>query len=43
MPNKPTMTKHCANINQLRLRPSRLVSNGSESRSTKGAHTHLKP
>jgi hypothetical protein len=37
------MTKHCANISQLRLRPSNLVIKGSESRSTKGAHIHLKP
>jgi len=43
MPINPTMTKHCAKISQLRLRPSSLVIKGKDSLSTKGAHTHLKP
>ena len=43
MPTSPATTTACANSSQLRRRPSQRVSSGSGSRSTSGAHSHLKP
>ena len=41
MPMSPTITTPCASSSQPRRRPSKVVSGGSGSRSTSGAHTHL--
>ena len=43
MPARPHITAICATSNQLRLRPSARVRPGSGTRSTIGAHIHLKP
>ena len=43
MPTMPATTPNCASSSQLRRRPSQCVRPGSGTRSTSGAHTHLKP
>ena len=42
MPTRPATISACASSSQLRRRPSQRVSSGIGSRSTSGAHTHLK-
>ena len=43
MPTSPAATPSCDNSSQLRRRPSHALSPGSGTRSTSGAHAHLKP
>ena len=43
MPATPAMMANCDSSSQLRRRPSQVVSTGRGKRSTRGAHTHLKP